>query len=71
MASHTAISINDNFTSGQPGIAHGAACDKTTSGVNKKLGVAIEQMSGNNRLDDMIDDILANLLLGDIVGMLS
>src|SRR5713101_5280982 len=70
MASHTAIGINDDLAAREASITHGAPGYETACWVNKKPGGVIEQVSGNDRLDDMLDHVQANLLLIYIIGML-
>ena len=70
MTSHTTIGINDDLAACEAGIAHGAPCDKTARRVDKNLCRTIEQVSRNDGLDDMLDNVQANLLLIYVVRML-
>src|SRR2546421_9124698 len=70
MTSYAAIGIDDNFAASQTCIGHGTASDKATSGINKNLCCTIKQMFRNNRFNDMINHILADLLTINIVSML-
>src|SRR5579883_3347686 len=67
---HAAVGIDDNLAPGQASIAHGAASHETPGGVDEEFGLAIEQVFGNNRLNDVLNDIVADLFLGHVVGVL-
>ena len=67
MTAHAAVGIHDDLASGQPGIAHGTANHEPAGGIDVVLGVLVEQFSGNHRLDDVLQNIGAQLLVADIL----
>src|SRR5208282_5875408 len=68
---HATVSVYDDLASGQAGIAHGAADHEASCGVDVVLGVLIEQVGGNHSLDDVLQDVGAQLVVADSLGMLS
>src|SRR5579884_1527340 len=70
MSRHATICIDNNLAPGQPGITHRTTCDEPSRRIDEKFGGAIKQVLRNHRLDDMLDDIVANLLLVHILSML-
>src|SRR5947209_16265789 len=70
MTGHATIGIDDNLAPGQASIAHRAASDKASGGINEDSGVAVEHMGRDGGLNNMLDDIIANLLWIHIVRVL-
>ena len=48
-----AVGIDDDFTTGQTGVAHGTADNKVTTGIDVVFGVLIDVLFGNDCLDDL------------------
>lgn len=63
MRSCSAIGIDNDFASGQAGIAMWSADDKASGRVDMKLCVCIYQGSRDDNLDDMFNDVMFNDLL--------
>src|SRR5579859_4845275 len=68
--SHSAVGVHDDFASGQPGIAHRAANYKPSGRIDVVLGVGIEQMRGNGRLDHVLQNVGAQGLVVHGFGVL-
>src|SRR5256885_5387190 len=67
---HTTIGIYNYFTACKAGIAHRSTCDEATRGVDEIFCGAIKQVSRNNRLNNVLNDIQADLFLVDVVSVL-
>ena len=59
MGAPASISVYNDFTPGESGIAHGASDNEVTAGVDMILGVLVQELGGDNGLDDLFHDILA------------
>ena len=70
MRTGTAVRIDDDLAAGKPGIALGAADDERTGRVDMVNNVFTEQFRRDDVLDDFVNDILADLFLGDILMVL-
>ena len=70
MTSHAAIGINDDFTAGQTSITLRTADNETTGRVDVVFGFRIQHFCGNNRCNNLFDNIFANLLVGNFRCML-
>ena len=66
-----AISIDNDLATGQTGVAVGTADDETAGGVDVVDGVLIEVLGGDDGLDDVLHEVLLDLLVVNIGGMLS
>ncbi len=76
MPSHAAIGIHDDLASGQAGIAHRTADNKTTGWVDINLGVLIHQFRRNDSLDHVFQNVRLNAIVADffviqLVGVLA
>ena len=58
MAGHAAVGVDDDLAAGEASVAHRAADDEAPGGVDEVLGVGIEQVGGDDRLDDVLDDVV-------------
>src|SRR6185369_17922714 len=58
--SHAAVAIHDDFATGQTGVALRSADDEAARWVDQKLRGSVEQVFGQNFLDDFFDDEFAN-----------
>src|SRR5208282_3101156 len=70
VTSHATIGVYDDLASGQSGIAHGAADDEASGGIDVILGVLIEQVGWNHGLDDVLQNVGAQFVVTDTFGML-
>jgi len=66
----SAVGVDDDLSAGGSGIAPAAAEDEGAGRIDQNLGLLVEQLRINDRLDDLVDDQLAQLLLGDVLGVL-
>ena len=66
VTAHAAVGVDDDLAAGQAGVAHGAADHKAAGGVDVVLGVLVEQLRGENGLDDVLEDVGAQLFGGDV-----
>ena len=57
MTAHAAVGIDDDLAAGEAGVAHGSADDEATGGVDVILGVGVEQLRGDDGLDDVLQDL--------------
>ena len=65
MTAHAAVGVDDNLSACQAGVAHGSTNDEAACGVDVVLGVGIEQVGGDDGLDDVLHDFGAELLVGE------
>ena len=63
MARVSAVSIDDNLTSRQAGIPMRSADDETAGRIDIIFCFLVQKLSRKNRLDDMLDHVLFDLLL--------
>src|SRR5437588_12419828 len=70
MTGHATIGIDDDLAPGQSSITHWTTSDKASGGIDEDPGVAVEHVGRDGGLNDMFDDIIANLLWVHIVRML-
>ena len=71
MPAHSAVRIDDNLSPCQPGVAHGPANHKSPRRINVVLGIFIQQLSRNRRLNHMLKNIGAKLVIRYCFGVLS
>ena len=55
-----AVGVHDDLTTGEAGVALGAADHKAAGGVDIVLGVLVQQLGGNDLLNDLAADVLAS-----------
>ncbi len=67
----TAIGIDDDLAAGETCIAVRSADDETSGRIDEDLGVVINHGRINNRVDNVLADILVDLLLRNLFVMLS
>ena len=67
VAGIAAVGIDDDLSAGQTSVAGRPADDKASGGIDKDLGIVVEQRRGDGRADDLFDDILAQGLEIDLV----
>src|SRR5208283_1173179 len=70
VASHAAVGVDDDLAAGQAGVAHGAADDETSGGIDVVLGVFVEQVGRDHGLDDMLQNAGAEFVVGHGLGVL-
>ena len=56
-----AVGVHDDLTTGQAGVALGAAHHKAAGGVDEVAGLLVEQLGRNGRTDDELDHVRAQL----------
>jgi len=66
VAAHAAVGIDDDLAPGDAGVAHGSADDEAPGGVDVDLVAAVEQLSGDGGVDDVLDDALGDVGVRDI-----
>src|SRR5208283_665968 len=67
MARHAAVSIHQYLAAGKTGVGSRASDDKAAGGIHKVLGIIIEILRWDDRLNNVPDNILADLILGHFV----
>src|SRR5579863_1359590 len=70
VAPHATVCIHNNLASGQAGVAHGTAHHEASGGIDVVLGVGVEHMAGNHGLDDVFENVGADLLIVHQFGVL-
>mmetsp|Transcript_2880 Transcript_2880/g.9377 ORF Transcript_2880/g.9377 Transcript_2880/m.9377 type:complete len:508 (+) Transcript_2880:268-1791(+) len=60
-----AVGVDDDLTAGEAGVAVGAADGEPARRVQVEDGVRVEQRRGDDLLDHLLHEILADLLVGD------
>ena len=70
MSSHTAVCINDYFSTCQSAISLWSADYKKSSWIDMKFWRTIQVFGGNNLIDNIADNVLLQLLLVYILLML-
>ncbi|SAU32205.1 Uncharacterised protein [Klebsiella pneumoniae] len=71
VASHAAVGINDDLTTGQTAVAHRAANNETAGRVDEEFGGRVEPFGRQNRLDDLFHHCFLQGFLIDIFRVLS
>ncbi len=66
----TTVSIDNDLSPRDAGIALWSTSNETTSRINVILRVFIEQLAGDSVLDNLFLDLRAQLFVRDIVGVL-
>ena len=70
MAGVAAVSVDDDLSAGQAGVAHGTADDEASGGVDEEFRIRGDQVRGNDGLDDGLDHSLAESIDGDVGAVL-
>ena len=66
----SAIGIHDQLTTGQSGICRWPALDKTSCGIDEKLGIPVDHSGRQRRKNHMRKDAVAKLICGNVFVML-
>ena len=71
VAAHAAVGVDNDLAAGEAGVAGGAADDKAAGGIHIVLGIFVEEAGRfEYRSDDLVDDGLPDLFVGDLGIML-
>ena len=70
MTGDTTVSVYEQLTSGETGITSRAADDEPAGAVDVELSIFINQLGGNDFLNNFFDNIVSNLFIRDIIIML-
>ena len=70
MASHTAVSVDDDFPAGQSAIALWAADDKTSCGIDVINRILVEIVGGNDGPDNPVDNGFPEFIVLDVGAVL-
>ena len=71
VAGIAAVGVHDDFAACQAGVALRAAHNKAARGVDVILRVLVQQLGGNDLLNDLAADVLMQLLLADVGAVLA
>ena len=66
-----AVGVHDDLPAGQPGVTHRAADDEVPTRVDVVLGLLVEVLLGDGRVDDLLHDVLPEGLEGDFLAVLA
>lgn len=66
MSAPTTVGVDDDLTAGQTGITLGTTNDEEARGLNVVDGLLIKVLGGDGGLDDLLEDLLAEVLSGDV-----
>ena len=67
---HPTVRVDDDFPSGQAGVAHRTTNHETAGRINVIFGVGIEQVGRQGGLDHQLQDVSAKLFGRNVLGML-
>ena len=56
VAAHAAVGVDDDLAAGEAGVAHRSADHEASRGIDVVLGVGIEQIGRDGRLNDVLQD---------------
>ena len=70
VATGSSVGIDNDFAAGEPAIALGSPDDKAAGGIDQKFGPAIEHFFGEDFADELFDNELLDLAMGDVVAVL-
>jgi len=70
MTAHAAVSIYDDFPSGESSVAMRSADDETAGRIDMEFGLRIHHPRGNDRINDVFLDVGAELVGAHIIAML-
>src|SRR5690606_20857338 len=65
------VGVDNNFSPGQASIAQWATGNEAPGWINKDTSVGVEQIRRDNRPDNVLNDLCANIFLADFGGVLS
>src|SRR5260370_39425793 len=66
MTPASTVRIDDDLASGEAGIALRAADDESSRRIDVEDRLLVEELGWNGRLDDLLDDRLAQSVIGDV-----
>ena len=61
VTAHAAVGVDDDLAASEAGVAHGPADDEAAGWVDVVLGVGVEELGGDDSLDDVLEDFCAEL----------
>ena len=70
MCAPAAVCVDDDLAAGQTGVTLGSADDEKTGRLDVVDGLVVEELGGDDLLDDLLLDLLAQLLGGDVLAVL-
>src|ERR1051326_7154286 len=70
VTAHAAVGVDDDLAAGESGVAHRAADDEASRGIDVVLSVFVEQMRGDDGLDHVLQNAGAQFVVGDGLGVL-
>ena len=70
VTAHAAVAVDDDFASGQAGVALRSADDEFAGRVDQILGVLGQHLGRENLLDQVVDDELFDRVVGNAIGVL-
>jgi len=65
VAAVTAVGVDDNFAASETGVAHGSADDEAAGWVDVILGVFVEHSHWHDWLDDVFENGVAQIVVGN------
>ena len=66
----THVGVDNDLTSGQTGVTLGTTNDEEARGLEVVDGAVVQELSGDGLLDDLLEELLADSLGGDILAVL-
>src|SRR5437667_2921439 len=60
VAAHAAVGVDDDLAAREPAIALGPPHHEAAGGVDEVLGLGVQQARGDDRVDDLLQDVLAD-----------
>ena len=60
MTSHAAVGVDNDFATGEPGVANRTADDESASRIHEYLVVVIGELRGDDWSNDVFDEVRAN-----------
>ena len=70
VGSPTTVGVDNDLTAGETGVTLGSANDEETRGLDVVDGLVVEHLGGDDLLDDLLLDLLAEFLGGDVLAVL-
>ncbi len=70
MGTPATVGVDDDLAAGETGVTLGTADDEASRGLDVVDGVVVEQVGGDDLLDDLLHDLGAEVLGGDLLGVL-
>jgi hypothetical protein len=70
VGSPTTVGVDNDLTAGQTGVTLGSTDDEQTRGLDVVDGLVIEELGGDDLLDDLLLDLLTELLGGNVLAVL-